>query len=317
MPEADETLLRAWRHAAREIADRAFRMGLARTAREALKELRQIRDILRDLDRASARYVQDLIDEVWRQADAKTIEQLGRRGIEPVNDDWTEANDEGVKHLALATIALLAAATAGIGRRAEELFQRGRMTARLERLAGGGSMLSAGIAEEVRGQLTRGIVQITGRDGVSRQYMGDGYAGLVADHARQQAMSQGALYRISQNGEDLTMVSANFSLIGDFCDAYRGRVYSISGTHPVAPPLAALPNGGPPLHPRCLHVLQPWIAEFEGEERTAARMVTDPRFLYVDARLANKRWKGLSGAGQAKLRHAPDRPEAEMANLFA
>jgi len=112
------------------------------------------------------------------------------------------------------------------------------------------------------------------------------------------------------------MVSANFSTVEDFCDAYRGRIYSLSGTDPLAPPLASLPNGGLLFHPNCLHALSAWVREFEGEAQYQARAVTDPRFLNISARVAQRRWKQIGKMEQGRLRHAPDKA-AENAAMVA
>lgn len=64
-------------------------------------------------------------------------------------------------------------------------------------------------------------------------------------------------------GLDLVRVSPNPSTIGDFCDAYAGKVFSISGNHPVAPPIAQTVGGGPPFHVNCLHWVEPLPEDYE------------------------------------------------------
>ena len=43
------------------------------------------------------------------------------------------------------------------------------------------------------------------------------------------------------------------------CSKIVGKVYSISGKSDQYPPLASLPNGGPPFHAKCRHVISPYI----------------------------------------------------------
>lgn len=118
-----------------------------------------------------------------------------------------------------------------------------------------------------------GTIQIVGRSGRSTIFDLDYYANLVLSSNMARLETDVTLSNVFRAGEDLVMVSANPSSIGDYCDAYRGRTFSISGTHDVFPPLSSTPNGGPPFHPWCRHS----ISYFPGPE--AIGQVADPAFL--------------------------------------
>ena len=315
---ADEPLLRLWREAAREIADRAYRMGTAASRKRAYAQLLQIRDVLEKLRRGSGAYIDRVIRGDFAKADSAAVRALAAQGKEEIYSTFARPNEEAVNAIIRGATGKLDNAADGIGLRADEYFRRTQLSRRLDsivqrKVARGTAQgeatrtIAQRIADRLRGEFASGRVHVINKNGVSMRFDADYYAGLVAQNERRQAMTSATITRTAQNGEDLVVVSSNFSTVGDFCDAYRGRIYSLSGTHPVAAPLAAIPNGGPPLHPSCRHSVHPWIAEFHDEAETAARCVTDPRFLNVDGRTAAKRWKGMSRGVQAQLRHAPDK----------
>lgn len=118
---------------------------------------------------------------------------------------------------------------------------------------------------KVQGSLNKalrgGTVELLCRDGRLRRYAIDYYVGLQGFMARQILLREVSIARTQQAGLDLVQVSSNPSTIGDFCDDYAGKVYSISGTDLYYPPLVDTPNGGPPFHPWCKHVLWPYLSE--------------------------------------------------------
>jgi len=132
-----------------------------------------------------------------------------------------------------------------------------------------------------------------------RLYDRDWYAKLVAQSAKGEVAKATTLTIVGRMGDDLVQVSDTPSIIGDFCDAYRGKVFSVSGTHPDFPPLARTPNTGPPFHPFCYH----GISWYRGPERAEMGRV-DERFLLQGAgdsfSKIQKRWKEAHGEPQRK-----------------
>jgi len=98
-------------------------------------------------------------------------------------------------------------------------------------------------------------VQVIGKDGRTYTFPLDYYANLIATNAKLQAESLTEIARALEAGLDLVQISNNPSTIGDWCDIYRGRVFSISGTTPGFPALNQIPNQGAPFHPHCHHTM--------------------------------------------------------------
>jgi hypothetical protein len=96
---------------------------------------------------------------------------------------------------------------------------------------------------------------IQGASGTTRHYELAYYVSMVGSSAFVQAHNLPARLQSQLLDLDLVRVSKNSSLIGDYCDDYKGKVFSLSGRHPVFPALDRTPNGGPPFHVHCYHFL--------------------------------------------------------------
>ena len=135
------------------------------------------------------------------------------------------------------------------------------------------------IASNLRQTFSQNIVSILGSDGRRHRFGLDFYSAMVAQNVRAQAGSTAAIIRARQTGHDLVRVSSQKSLTGDWCDAYRGRVFSLSGTSPTYPWIGLIPNGGPPFHPWCRHSMSIFISSLYSETQQRAFAETQSRFL--------------------------------------
>jgi len=114
----------------------------------------------------------------------------------------------------------------------------------------------------VRTQLQDGVrkrlVSVLGSNGRLFRFDLEYYESLVAQQKEGEMQKAISISAARAKGTDLVRVSTNASTIGDYCDLYRGKVFSISGTDPDFPPLSLAPNGGTPFHPWCHHTLSPF-----------------------------------------------------------
>lgn len=95
------------------------------------------------------------------------------------------------------------------------------------------------------------------------------YADLVARTQMREAHKVATIIRLQQNGVDHVKVSKHPMKEPDPCTPWAGRVFYIGqGKDPAGfPPLREALNGGPPFHPNCKHVLQPWVIGFMSKKR--------------------------------------------------
>lgn len=107
----------------------------------------------------------------------------------------------------------------------------------------------------VEQKVRSGVIAVVGKDFRIRRFEAQYYADLVSQSATAEAMSEAAKQRAKDIDSDLVMISEQPSTIGDYCDLYRGRVFSISGRSSEFPALSLTPRGGPPFHAWCHHYL--------------------------------------------------------------
>ncbi len=124
----------------------------------------------------------------------------------------------------------------------------------------------AAIAKQLRASLDKSFVRVLGRDGKVYQYALDYWVAMQAQMSRGLLRRRISIEMTQAAGYDLVQISTNPSTIGDFCDLYRGKVFSISGEHPFYPPLSSAPNEGTPFHPWCKHVMWPYTSDVENSD---------------------------------------------------
>lgn len=111
------------------------------------------------------------------------------------------------------------------------------------------------------------------------RYPLDYYAAMVVHNAKFQAESLVAVSRALEAGLDLVQISNQPSIHGDWCDAYRGKVFSITGRTPGFPTLAQTPNNGAPFHPWCRHTMKIFDPAGKSQEELRSLGDVDQRFL--------------------------------------
>lgn len=121
-----------------------------------------------------------------------------------------------------------------------------------------GAGVVAGIKARLSDRLKRQMVEVLGANGRIYTYDLSYYIALAAEILKSRSGSELTLEIARRAGSDLVQISENPSTIGDYCDLYRGKVFSISGTHPIFPALSLAPAGGPPFHPWCHHSMSPF-----------------------------------------------------------
>jgi len=119
---------------------------------------------------------------------------------------------------------------------------------------------------QLKASLDRNFVRVLGRNGRIYRYAMDYWTAMNAQMSRGLLRRQISIFRTLEAGYDLVQITNNPSMHGDFCDLYRGKVFSISGTHPFYAPLSDVPNGGTPFHPWCKHDMLPFTSNVEDAE---------------------------------------------------
>ncbi len=201
----------------------------------------------------------------YRRAGVNLREAAGRVSMLPESAVFAQVHREAVRAITDAMLDTLSKASFQIGRRVDDVFRREGILA-----------VSQGIVEgrarvEVSRDLEQRLLEL-GRpdfvDKLGRRWPLDRYAEMVARTTTREAMTQGTVQRLREHGIALAQVSRH--VCADFCVYYEDAIVSIGDEpHPVYPPLSAI-DGGPPFHPRCSHVLTPFVERLATEEEKKA-----------------------------------------------
>jgi len=111
----------------------------------------------------------------------------------------------------------------------------------------------------------RGITAVRTKNG--RYIRLDAYADMVARSTVREVTNTATIKQVQELGYDLVRMSEHPGAC-PICQKYEGRVYSISGKDKRFPKLdVAFNNGYANIHPRCRHVLTPYIEAFNDVEK--------------------------------------------------
>lgn len=159
-----------------------------------------------------------------------------------------------------------------LGRQAQDVFrQAGLEMVQRQQTTGMRLQVQKDFVEKLQ---RSGITAFVDKSG--RHWSLNTYATMVTRTTSRQAEVLSVITKYK--GQDLFMISRHGSTC-PICAPLEGRVYSLSGTDPVFPPLATAfgkidPNGPNTLsnsylniHPNCLHVLVPWTPQGKSREQ--------------------------------------------------
>jgi hypothetical protein len=205
---------------AQQWGSRAFLEYLETTSKSTYRKLRAQANDPIDLGPLFQRWLQDYYQNIDKAL--SSIHSLGIRLIQGMPDELLTTDERSAINSALSV--------------------------------GARQSLSANALHRLASQSQVGV---PGKDGRIYRFELSYYVAMVAQHTSAKLKSDVALAILRNEGSDLVRVSDNPSTIGDYCDAYTGRIFSISGNHPTYPHISLIPGGGMPTHPWCHHVFEP------------------------------------------------------------
>lgn len=148
-----------------------------------------------------------------------------------------------------------------------------------------------------------GTVRIVSRNGNPIEFDTGYYAEMVA---RTQTRAATVVARHERLAElDLDLVAIVGRVSQNFCTAFLGRVFSLSGRHPKYPAYDSLPGGGPPFHPNCTKSTRPFVEELASDRQLAQAEsgVDDFKLLGMTTGNAQKAFKDLQIYTQVRERY--------------
>lgn len=221
--------------------------------------IRSIRLLLKHVEKDVRDWAESELQSVSEEHDLLLVAVLGSGISAAVTDKLVKAATQDLNAVVGQTIrsiegyALTLASQNTAAQAVKKALDR-KSQLDLHSLAGSAK---AEIISKLEGSLNKHFVRVLGRNGRIYTYALDYWVAMQAQMSRALLRRQQSIDRAMEAGMDLVQISNNPSTVGDFCDLYRGKVFSISGQHPFYPPLSSCPNGGTPFHPWCRHIMIP------------------------------------------------------------
>ncbi|QOV90898.1 phage portal protein [Humisphaera borealis] len=220
----------------------------------------------------------------------------------PVSASFSRIDRDAVEILARDIATDLDKANGALKEQADfivtQTSQRAIDESKLNRILAGGIIEGEPEAaiRELRDALKAAIgdqISIPTRNGGTMQFDTAHYARLVAVTKTREVMEKARHNRFQQSGIDLVRVVGTFS--GNFCTAYLGMVFSLSGGDSTYPSIDRLPRGGPPFHPFCGKSTRAFIPELASAKdlAEAAGLADASKLLGVSGAEAQRRFKDL------------------------
>lgn len=232
--------------------------------------LSQVRKLERELKRRTATVTGAAMAGAYRdgltQARDMAIETGVVRPDNPLlRGGFSQVDRDAAALVARDTAASLNRAAESYATRVESILRRtGQMAleeSEVNRIIAGG-IIQGQPTEAIR-QLRDELrsvgetVQVRDRNGDIINFEPGYYARMVVITKTREAVVTARHERLSGLGLDLVMIIGKPS--NNFCSAFLGQVFSLSGQHPRYPAYDSLPDGGPPFHPNCSKGTRPFV----------------------------------------------------------
>lgn len=253
----EQALLRLYAQAAKRLRAQ-IRQALANdaigTAAYRHRQLDAINAQLRALDQKTRRLAPSaVVDQYMRGADlaGRTLAHVAP-GTQVAAFTFSGTHPGVADVIARNLTSRLSDATDVVGRRTEDAFRRIGLEETGQGVVAGASRREVSAAmhrrllEEAATDAATGFVDARG----ARWDLGT-YTRMAARTTMREAMTAGTRTRLLEVGHDLVTVSVHGTTC-DICAPFEGQTYSLTGD---SDEYDELPDGGPPWHPNCEHVI--------------------------------------------------------------
>ncbi len=233
--------------------------------------LLDVRAILQQLDDHADRWIEQTIGQVYSQAAAQTAVFLSQLGIEKqTSPEFAQAHQQAIDVVAQNMADNLRNATQFIGRRIDDVFRQVGLEQTGRKLAAGQTW------QDMKQKVIQGLLdegQTAFVDRLGRKWRLDTYAEMVARTTTREAASIATLNTCQEFDLDLVRITTHYPTC-PICAPLQGKVYSISGKDNRYPMLTD--ERRPPIHPRCRHVLAPYVRDFDDNAKETERFSNEP-----------------------------------------
>lgn len=291
--------------------DRARAFNVSRAA----VLISHVRDLQRELKAQIAAVTGPMIAQAYRNGLRQGNQQAIESGAYRPNDPLLRGGFSLIDRQAAAVVArdtaadLFKAADAMadnavrlLRRTAENGLSNAQINEVIARgiLEGSPAEVTRALRDELRRVHDGNIVPIIDKNGDLRHFDAGSYAKLIVITKTREAVVTARHERLM--GLNLDVVTIIGKLSNNFCSAFLGQAFSLSGKSRDYPPLASLPGGGPPFHVQCSKGTRAFVAELaSGAQREVAQGVVDAqKLLGMDTSAAQRAFKDLQLRAQVR-----------------
>jgi hypothetical protein len=220
--------------------------------------LSQIQDQLDYLEIVSKNFSKEQLPKNYRKGVDGATNEIKKMGLDIGDyESFSRLHTQSVEMLVSNMIADLTDATRFVGREMKDVIRKAGMNAIAQKQATGSTVKEA--KRLVKQNLIKeGINGIKDRRG--RMISLDAYAATVARSTSREATNTAKMTHLQANGYDLVQMSDHATTC-PICQAYEGRVYSISGKDARYPQLDRAFSSHANIHPNCEHVVVPYVED--------------------------------------------------------
>lgn len=284
----------------------------------AAQQIQQIDTLLVGLKQKAAGWVGKNIPAAYRDGLRRADRQAREAGVRPpsippLRGSFSVIDQRTVRVFARDSMGDLTKAADSMGRQAQRVLrstaQQGLGESDINRVLAGGVIEGSpretirrlrDELEKVHGE----TVTVIDRNGDPISFDAGYYAEMVARTKTREATVTARHERLEELDIDLVAIVGRIST--NFCTAFLGQVFSLSGNSTKYPAYSSLPGGGPPFHPNCSKSDRPFIEELASDAQIeqAEILSSSEKLLGMDTSEAQRSFKDLQIHAEIKERYA-------------
>jgi len=240
-------------------------------------QLKQIMQILNQIDKDAAKWIQEVIPQVYQDNYTQVLAYINKVGMQKdIRPEFAQIHQRAIDVIAQNMYDNLRQATQFAGRRINDYYRQAALKASAKKYSSGQTIKD--MKKELQQKLlTQGLTGF--KDKLGREWRLDRYAEMVARTTTAEIASVATLNTCEEAGIDLVKITTHYPTC-EKCAPLQGKVFSISGKDKRYPKLED--RYRPPVHPSCRHSIHPYVREFDDNAEETERfsnisLSKDPR----------------------------------------
>ena len=237
----------------------------------AKDQLKNVLDILAQLDAESAIWIQQVIPQIYQENYTQVLSFINKMGMQrKIKPNFAQIHQRAIDVIAQNMFDNLRQATQYAGRRIQDEYRRAGIDTMGEKYTEGLTWRETSKRLQER-LLSQGLTGF--KDKLGREWRLDSYAQMVARTTSREIATVATLNTCQEADIDLIQISSHYPTC-EICAPLQGKVFSISGKDERYPELTE--EYMTPFHPNCLHVTTPYVREFDPQAEQTQRYSNTP-----------------------------------------